>query len=83
MIKGTPLKCFMEQNNYNCEFVAKASGINVETIRNVIKGRSISPKTISKLCQTFKLQPCDIIEWEEVEKRGHWVFIAGDDIANT
>lgn len=83
MIKGTPFKCFLEKNEYDYDFVTQATGLNVETLRNLIKGKSFSPKTISTICKTFKIQPCDVIEWDEKAEKGHWVFVAEGENANS
>lgn len=75
MISVAPLRRIMAERDMTIEFLSQASGINLNTMKKIMTGQSITNENISTLCELLKVQPHEIIEYQKSETKGHWEWV--------
>ena len=58
-----PLWIYLIEHNMTKEDLRKAIGASPATIAAMGKQQGISPKVLARICETFKLQPGQIMEY--------------------
>lgn len=63
MITDGPLRSLMEERGITLEELSMISGLPMNTLQMIRKGRNITPYNINVLCKTLRCNPEDIIEY--------------------
>lgn len=64
MISTAPLRRLMIERDISLEFLAMTSGINIETLKKLEIGKSVTPSNLNVLCKVLDCNPEDLIEYE-------------------